>query len=398
MREVYIVDAARTAIGAFGGAFAKTGARELGAIVLKALCKRQNLDPAEVDEVLLGNVLQAGQGQNVARQVAVDAGVPVEKTAMSINMVCGSGLRSIMLGAQAIALGDAQVIIAGGTENMSQAPYLLPAARTGMRMGNSTAVDSMINDGLWDAFNDYHMGITAENLAEKFQLSREEQDVFAASQNKAEAAQKSGRFAEEIVPVALPQRKGEPVIVDTDEFPRHGCTAEGLGKLRPAFKKDGTVTAANASGINDGAAAVILADKETCERLSLKPLAKITGYGQAGVDPSIMGFGPVEAVKKALKKADWNIEDLDLIEANEAFASQAMSVNKALGWDAEKVNVNGGAIALGHPIGASGCRILVTLIHEMKKREAKRGLATLCIGGGMGVALAVEACQPEAKS
>ena len=393
MREVYIVDAARTAIGTFGGAFAGTGAVDLGATVLETLLKRHNLDAGEVDEVLLGNVLQAGLGQNVARQVAIKAGVPVEKTAMTINMVCGSGLRTVMLGAQAIALGDADLIVAGGTENMSQSPYLLPKARTGYRMGNGEVVDSMVNDGLWDIYNNYHMGITAENLAEKYELTREDQDAFAAgSQNKAEAAQKAGRFAEEIVPVSIPQRKGDPIVVDTDEFPRHGCTAEGLGKLRPAFKKDGTVTAGNASGINDGAAIIILADKETCDRLGLKPLARIAGYGKAGVDPSIMGYGPVEAVKKALAKADWKIEDLELIEANEAFAAQALSVNKGLGWDETRINVNGGAIALGHPIGASGARILVTLLHEMKKREVKHGLATLCIGGGMGVAVAVESC------
>ena len=393
MREVYIVDAARTAIGNFGGAFAGTGAVELGASVLETLLKRHDLNPGEVDEVLLGNVLQAGLGQNVARQVAIKAGIPVEKTAMTINMVCGSGLRTVMLGAQAIALGDADLLVAGGTENMSQSPYLLPKARTGYRMGNGQVVDSMVNDGLWDVFNNYHMGITAENLAEMFELTREEQDAFAAgSQNKAEAAQKAGRFADEIVPVSIPQRKGDPVVVDTDEFPRHGCTAEGLGKLRPAFKKDGTVTAGNASGINDGAALVILADKATCDRLDLEPLARIAGYGKAGVDPATMGYGPVEAVKKALARAEWKVEDLDLIEANEAFAAQALSVNKGLGWDESRINVNGGAIALGHPIGASGARILVSLLHEMKKREVKHGLATLCIGGGMGVAVAVESC------
>jgi acetyl-CoA C-acetyltransferase len=392
MKEVYIVDAARTAIGNFGGTLSNTSAAQLGTTVVKELMKRNGLNGEEVDDVLMGSVLTAGQGQNVARQIAMGAGIPKEKTAMTINMVCGSGLRTVAMAAQAIKAGDAELVIAGGAENMSMAPYLLPKARTGYKMGNGSLVDSMINDGLWDVFNDYHMGITAENLVEKYGLSREEQDeLAAASQNKAEKAIAEGKFADEIVPVEIPQRKKDPIIFDTDEFVRNGVTAEGLAKVRPAFKKDGSVTAANASGINDGAAAVIVASKEAVEKYNLKPMAKIVSYAYHGTDPSIMGIGPVEAVKKALDKAGWTKEDLELIEANEAFAAQALSVIKELGLNTDIVNVNGGAIALGHPIGASGTRILTTLVHEMKRRSSKKGLATLCIGGGMGISMCVEA-------
>jgi acetyl-CoA C-acetyltransferase len=392
MKEVYIVDAARTAIGNFGGTLSNTSAAQLGTTVVKELMKRNGLNGEEVDDVLMGSVLTAGQGQNVARQIAMGAGIPKEKTAMTINMVCGSGLRTVAMAAQAIKAGDAELVIAGGAENMSMAPYLLPKARTGYKMGNGSLVDSMINDGLWDVFNDYHMGITAENLVEKYGLTREEQDeLAAASQNKAEKAIAEGKFADEIVPVEIPQRKKDPIIFDTDEFVRKGVTAEGLAKVRPAFKKDGSVTAANASGINDGAAAVIVASKEAVEKYNLKPMAKIVSYAYHGTDPSIMGIGPVEAVKKALDKAGWTKEDLELIEANEAFAAQALSVIKELGLNTDIVNVNGGAIALGHPIGASGTRILTTLVHEMKRRSSKKGLATLCIGGGMGISMCVEA-------
>ena len=392
MNEVYIIDAARTAIGTFGGSLSTIPAAQLGITVVKELLKRNGLEGKEVDDVLMGSVLTAGQGQNVARQIAMGAGIPKEKTAMTINMVCGSGLRTVAMAAQAIKAGDADLIIAGGAENMSMAPYLLPKARTGYKMGNGELVDSMINDGLWDVFNNYHMGITAENLADKYNLSREEQDELAtASQNKAEKAIAEGKFANEIVPVEIPQRKKDPIIFDTDEFVRNGVTVEGLAKVRPAFKKDGTVTAANASGINDGAAAVIVASKEAVEKYNLKPMAKIVSYAYHGTDPSIMGIGPVEAVKKALDKAGWTKEDLDLIEANEAFAAQALSVIKELGLNTDIINVNGGAIALGHPIGASGTRILTTLVHEMKKRNSKKGLATLCIGGGMGISMCVEA-------
>ena len=393
MQEVYIIDAVRTAIGSFGGTLANTPAADLGKTVVKALLERTGIEAKEIDDVIMGCVLQAGLGQNVARQVALGAGLPQESTAQTINMVCGSGLRSVAMGAQSIKGEDASLVIAGGTESMSLSPYILPKARTGYRMGHGEMTDVMINDGLWDAFCDIHMGITAENLAEKYGLSREEQDVFAASsQNKAEKAINDGRFKDEIVPVVIPQRKKDDLVFDTDEFPRAGVTAEGLAKLRPAFKKDGSVTAANASGINDGAAAVILADGKTVEAKGLKPMAKVVSYAWEGTDPAIMGIGPVNAVKKALVKAGWTTDDLDLIEANEAFAAQALSVNKELGWDVSKVNVNGGAIALGHPIGASGTRVFVTLLHEMKKRGAQKGLATLCIGGGMGIALCVESC------
>ena len=391
MKEVYIIDALRTAVGNFGGSLADIPAGKIAAPVIKEVLKRTSLEGSDVDEVVLGNVLQAGQGQNCARQAQLYADIPVEKTAQTVNMVCGSGLRTVAMAAQSIKCGDADIVVAGGTENMSLAPYILPKARTGYRMGDGAVVDEMIKDGLWDVYNDYHMGITAENLAEKFSISREEQDAFAAgSQNKAEAAMGAGKFKDEILPFEIPQRKGDPVIFDTDEFPRAGVTAEGLGKLRPAFKKDGTVTAGNASGINDGSAIILVAGEEAVAKKGLKPMAKIVSYGWAGVDPSIMGFGPVEAVKKALDKAGWSIDDLELVEANEAFAAQAISVNKALGWNTDIINVNGGAISIGHPIGASGARILVTLLYEMKKRGLKKGLATLCIGGGMGVALCVE--------
>lgn len=391
MKNVYIIDAKRTAVGTFGGTLSNTDAVKLGTTVAKNILEKNNLDGSEIDEMLLGCVLQAGLGQNVARQVAIGSGLPDTKTAMTVNMVCGSGLRTVALAAQAIKAGDAELIIAGGTESMSMAPYLLPKARTGYRMGNGTMVDSMINEGLWDVFNDYHMGITAENLAEKYKLTRKEQDAFAAtSQNRAEAAINSGRFADEIVPVVIPQRKKDPIIFATDEFPRAGVTAAGLAKLRPAFKKDGTVTAANSSGINDGAAMILVASEEAVQKYNLKPMAKIISYGYHGTDPAIMGIGPVEAVRLALKKADWKLEDVELIEANEAFAAQSLSVMKELNMNPEITNVNGGAIAIGHPIGASGTRILVTLLHEMQKRKVTKGLATLCIGGGMGIAVCVE--------
>ncbi|MGB9858469.1 MAG: acetyl-CoA C-acetyltransferase [Moorellaceae bacterium] len=391
MSEVVIISAVRTAIGRFGGTLKDLPASELGAVVIREALRRANIEPGEVDEVLMGNVLQGGQGQNPARQAALKAGMPVEIPAQTINMVCGSGLRAITLGAGLIAGGEADIIVAGGMENMSQAPYILPGARWGMRMGDQQAVDLMIRDGLWDAFNNYHMGITAENLAEKYQISREEQDLFALeSQRRAERAIKEGRFREEIVPVAVPQAKGEAIEFAQDEHPRFGTTLEALAKLRPAFKKDGTVTAGNASGINDAAAAVVLCSSWKAESLGLKPLAILRSWASAGVDPSIMGIGPVEATRKALKIAGLSLADLDLIEANEAFAAQCLAVAKELGLDLEKTNVNGGAIALGHPIGASGARILVTLLHEMKKRGSRYGLATLCVGGGMGVAAVVE--------
>lgn len=391
MKDVYLVDGGRTAVGTFNGSLSGINPEETAKKVITTLLERQGLNPADVDEVILGCVLQAGLGQNIARQAAVKSGIPVEKTAMTINMVCGSGLRSIMLAAQSIQCGDADLIVAGGTENMSAAPYSLPKARNGFRMGNGEIVDLMVHDGLWDIFNNYHMGITAENLAEKYNISREEQDLFAAtSQNKAEAAIKEGRFKEEIIPFEISQRKGDPIVFEKDEFVRSGVTAESLAKLRPAFKKNGSVTAANSSGINDGAAAFLVASKEMVELKKLKPMARIVSYGYAGTDPSIMGIGPVEAVKLALKKARWSIDDLQLIEANEAFASQSLAVNKELGWDPSIINVNGGAIAIGHPIGASGTRILTTLVYEMKKRALLKGLATLCIGGGMGAAICVE--------
>jgi acetyl-CoA C-acetyltransferase len=393
MNEVFIIDAVRTAIGNFGGAISSLSASELGSIVVKSVLERNKLNGEEVDEVLLGCVLQAGQGQNMARQVAINAGIPNDKTAMTINMVCGSGLRTVTLAAQAIKSGDAQLIIAGGAESMSNAPFLLPKARYGYKMGNGTLVDSMVNDGLWDVFNDYHMGITAENLAEKYHLSREEQDLFAAqSQNKAEKAIQEGKFRDEIVPVVIPQKKKDPIIFDQDEFVRFGVTPESLAKLPAAFKPGGTVTAANASGINDGAAVILLASSEAVKKYNLKPMARIVSYAYHGTDPSIMGIGPVEAVKQALAKAGWAVGDLNLIEANEAFAAQSLTVQKELQFNTDIVNVNGGAIALGHPIGASGSRILTTLVHEMKRRNAAKGLATLCIGGGMGIAMCVELC------
>ncbi|MFJ3263898.1 acetyl-CoA C-acetyltransferase [Pseudomonas sp. NPDC086581] len=391
MQEVVIVAATRTAIGSFQGSLSALPAHELGAAVIRSLLQQTGLDPARVDEVILGQTLTAGAGQNPARQASIAAGLPNSVPAMTVNKVCGSGLKALHLAAQAIRCGDAQVIIAGGQESMSLAPYLMPGARTGLRMGHAKLIDSMIQDGLWDAFNDYHMGITAENLVEKYGISREEQDAFAAeSQRKATAAIEAGRFKAEITPIEIPQRKGEPLRFDTDEQPRAGTTAESLAKLKPAFKKDGSVTAGNASTLNDGAAAVLLMSAAKAAELGLPVLARIAAYANAGVDPAIMGIGPVSATRRCLEKAGWQLADLDLIEANEAFAAQALSVGKELGWDAAKVNVNGGAIALGHPIGASGCRVLVTLLHEMLRRDAKKGLATLCIGGGQGVALALQ--------
>ncbi len=394
MKDVVIVGAARTAIGSYGGSLKGVSARELGKIVIKEAIKRAGIQPEQVEEVIMGDVLQGGLGQNVARQMTLDAGIPKEIPAMTINKVCGSGLRAVELAAQIIKAGDADIIVAGGAENMSATAYAMPAARWGQRMGNTNMVDMMVNDGLWDAFNGYHMGITAENVAEKWGLTREELDEFAlASQQKAEAAIKAGRFKDEIVPVEIPQRKGDPIVFDTDEYVKMGATIEKMAKLKPAFKKDGVVTAANASGINDSGAAVVVMSADKAEELGLKPLVKIVSYASAGVDPSIMGVGPVPASQKALEKADMTIADMDLYEANEAFAAQSLAVGKELGFDTEKLNVNGGAIALGHPIGASGCRILITLIYEMLKREdAKKGLATLCIGGGMGTALIVEKC------
>ncbi|MFL3983949.1 acetyl-CoA C-acetyltransferase [Pseudomonas aeruginosa] len=391
MIEVVIVAAVRTAIGAFQGSLAGTPAVELGATVIRSLLEQTALDSSQVDEVILGHVLTAGAGQNTARQAAVIAGLPYAVPAMTLNKVCGSGLKALHLGAQAIRCGDAEVVIAGGMENMSRSSYVLPNARTGLRMGHGQILDSMIVDGLWDAFNDYHMGITAENLVDKYGISRKAQDEFAAaSQQKAAAAIEAGRFRDEIVPVSIPQRKGEALSFDTDEQPRAGTTAESLGKLKPAFKKDGSVTAGNASSLNDGAAAVLLMSAAKAAALGLPVLAKITAYANAGVDPAIMGIGPVSATRSCLEKAGWSLAQLDLIEANEAFAAQALAVGQELGWDADKVNVNGGAIALGHPIGASGCRVLVSLLNEMLRRDAKKGLATLCIGGGQGVALAIE--------
>ncbi|KKX66421.1 acetyl-CoA C-acetyltransferase [Pseudomonas putida] len=391
MQEVVIVAATRTAIGSFQGSLANVSAVDLGAAVIRQLLAQTGLDPAEVDEVIMGQVLTAGAGQNPARQASIKAGLPFAVPAMTLNKVCGSGLKALHLGAQAIRCGDAEVIIAGGQENMSLSNYVMPGARTGLRMGNAQIVDTMISDGLWDAFNDYHMGITAENLVEKYNLTREQQDAFAAaSQQKATAAIEAGRFVDEITPILIPQRKGDPLSFATDEQPRAGTTAESLGKLKPAFKKDGSVTAGNASSLNDGAAAVILMSAEKAKALGLPVMATIAAYANAGVDPAIMGIGPVSATRRCLDKAGWNIDQLDLIEANEAFAAQSLAVAKDLEWDLDKVNVNGGAIALGHPIGASGCRVLVTLLHEMIKRDAKKGLATLCIGGGQGVALALE--------
>ena len=391
MREVVIASAARTALGSFGGSLKDVPAAELGAIVIKEAVKRAGIDPEQVEEVVMGNVIQAGLGQNVARQATLKAGLPNEVPAMTINKVCGSGLRTVALAAQMIKAGDADIVVAGGMENMSAAPYVLDKARWGQRMGDGKLVDTMIKDALWDAFNNYHMGVTAENIAEQWGLTREMQDEFsAASQAKAEAAIKAGKFKDEIVPVVIPQRKGDPIVFDTDEFPRFGTTAEKLAKLKPAFIKDGTVTAGNASGINDGAAAFVIMSAEKAAELGVKPLAKIVSYGSKGLDPAIMGYGPFHATKKALEAANLTVEDMDLIEANEAFAAQSLAVAKDLNFDMSKVNVNGGAIALGHPVGASGARILTTLLYEMEKRDAKRGLATLCIGGGMGTALIVE--------
>ena len=389
--DVVIVAATRTPIGSFGGALADVPAHTLGATVIKSLLEKTGLDPAQVDEVILGQVLTAGAGQNPARQAAIEAGLPHTVPAMTINKVCGSGLKAVHLAAQAIKCGDADIIIAGGQENMSQAPHVLPKSRSGTKMGDWKLLDSMIVDGLWDAFNDYHMGMTAENIVSEFDISREDQDQFAAhSQQKTEQAQADGVFDEEIVPVSIPQRRGDPVIFARDEYPKQGVSAEKIAKLRPAFTREGTVTAANASGLNDGAAAVIVCSRAKAEELGLATLANISAYASAGVDPAIMGTGPIPASRRCLDKAGWTVADLDLVEANEAFAAQAISVNNSLGWDPEKVNIHGGAIALGHPIGASGCRVLVTLLHAMQRRNAHKGLATLCIGGGQGVALAVE--------
>jgi acetyl-CoA C-acetyltransferase len=388
MPEIVIASAARTAIGSFNGVFASVPAHYLGEVAIRAALERAGVAPAEVSEVVIGQILTAGQGQNPARQASVNAGIPVEVPAWGVNQLCGSGLRSVALGVQAIKQGDSAIVVAGGQESMSEAPHAA-YLRAGHKMGDLGLVDTMIKDGLWDAFNGYHMGQTAENVAEKYQITREQQDAFAvASQNKAEAAITSGRFKDEIVPVTIKGRKGD-TVVDTDEFPRFGVTMDSVAKLRPAFAKDGTVTAGNASGINDGAAAVVLLTAKEAERRGIAPLARIVSWAHAGVDPSIMGTGPIPASRKALERAGWSVGDLDLVEANEAFAAQACAVNKDLGWDTAKVNVNGGAIALGHPIGASGTRVFVTLLHEMIKRDARKGLATLCIGGGMGIAMCV---------
>ena len=388
MSDVVIAGAVRTPVGAFNGALSSLPAHHLGQVAIVEALKRAKVAPAEVDEVIMGQILAAAAGQNPARQAAVAAGIPVEKTAYGINQLCGSGLRSVALGSQAIRLGDSAIVVAGGHESMSQAPHCVHL-RNGTKMGATELIDTMIKDGLWDAFNGYHMGNTAENVAQKWQLTRDEQDRFAcASQNRAEAAQKAGRFKPEIVPVTIKTRKGE-TVVDTDEYPKAGVTVESLAQLRPAFAKDGTVTAGNASGINDGGAAVVLMSAKDASKRGIQPLARIVSWATAGVDPAIMGTGPIPASRMALKKAGWKIEDLDLIEANEAFAAQACAVNKDLGWDTDKVNVNGGAIAIGHPVGASGTRILVTLLYEMQRRRATKGLATLCIGGGMGIAMCV---------
>ena len=389
MSEVVIASAARTPVGAFSGGLSSVPASYLGTVAIKEAMNRAGVSPEDVDEAIMGQILTAGTGQNPARQAAMDAGIPQEKTAYQINQLCGSGLRTVALGYQAIRNGDSKIVVAGGQESMSQSPHCAHL-RDGTKMGDVKFVDTMIKDGLWDAFNGYHMGNTAENIARQWQLTRDEQDEFAArSQQKAEAAQSAGRFKEEIVPVTIKTRKGE-IVIDTDEHPKHGTTAESLAKLRPAFDKEGTVTAGNASGINDGAAAVVLRSAEDAEARGIEPLARIVSWATCGVDPAIMGTGPIPASRKALEKAGWTVDDLDLVEANEAFAAQALAVNKDLGWDTDKVNVNGGAIALGHPIGASGARVLVTLLHEMQKRDAKKGLATLCIGGGMGIAMCVE--------
>jgi acetyl-CoA C-acetyltransferase len=389
MTDIVIASAARTAVGSFNGAFANTAAHELGAVAIRAALQRAKLEPHEVDEVILGQVLTAGEGQNPARQAAMKAGVPQEKTAWGLNQVCGSGLRAVALGMLHVASGDASIIVAGGQESMSLSPHAAHM-RAGTKMGDVKFIDTMIKDGLWDAFHGYHMGTTAENVAQKWQITREEQDRFAvASQNKAEAAQNAGRFKEEIAPVTVASRKGD-IVVDQDEYVRPGTTLDAVSKLKPAFSKDGTVTAGNASGLNDGAAALVIMSASEASRRGLTPLARISSWATAGVDPKIMGSGPIPASRKALEKAGWKVSDLDLIEANEAFAAQAIAVNKDMGWNTDIVNVNGGAIAIGHPIGASGARVLVTLLHEMQKRDAKRGLATLCIGGGMGIALTVE--------
>lgn len=391
MREVVIVSAARTPIGSFGGTLKDVPTRTLGAIAVKEAIKRAGIKPEQVDEVVMGCVLQGALGQNIARQISLDAGVPKEVPALTINKVCGSGLRAISLAAQMIKAGDADIVVAGGAENMSKTAYALPTGRYGARMNNAQIVDMMVNDGLTDAFNNYHMGITAENIAEQWGITREQLDEFAViSQNRAEEAIKAGKFKDEIVPVEIPQKKGEPLIFDTDEFPKFGTTIDKVAKLKPAFKKDGVVTAANASGINDAGAAVVVMSKEKADELGLKPICTIKSYASAGVDPTIMGIGPVPASEKALKKAGLTIKDIDLVEANEAFAAQSLAVRTDLGLDPEKTNVNGGAIAIGHPIGASGTRILITLIYEMMRRDAKTGLATLCIGGGQGTSLVVE--------
>jgi acetyl-CoA C-acetyltransferase len=391
MTDIVIVAALRTGIGKFGGALAKTPAPELGATVIRALLAKTNVKPEQISEVILGQVLAAGSGQNPARQASIKSGLPFAVPAMTINKVCGSGLKAVMLAAQAVRCGDADIVIAGGQENMSASPHVLLGSRDGFRMGDAKLIDSMIVDGLWDVYNQYHMGTTAENVAKQYSISRGQQDEFAvASQNKAEAAQKAGKFKDEIVAVVIPQRKGDPVAFASDEFIKAGTTLESISGLKPAFAKDGSVTAANASGLNDGGAAVMVMSAERAAQLGLKPLAKIKAYASSGVDPAIMGMGPVPASRRCLEKAGWKPADLDLMEINEAFAAQACAVNKEMGWDTSKINVNGGAIALGHPIGASGCRVLVTLLHEMARRDAKKGLASLCIGGGMGVALAVE--------
>ena len=391
MLDIVIVGAARTAIGKFGGGLAKTPAPELGATVIRVLLARAKLKPDQISEVILGQVLTAGSGQNPARQALIKAGLPAAIPGMTINKVCGSGLKAVMLASQAVQCGDADIVVAGGQENMSAAPHVLLGSRDGFRMGDAKLIDSMIVDGLWDVYNQYHMGTTAENVAKQYGIPRSQQDEFAvASQNKAEAAQKAGKFKDEIVPVMIPQRKGDPVAFAADEFIKAGTTLESVSALKPAFAKDGTVTAANASGINDGGAAVLVMSAARAQQLGLKPMARIKAFASSGVDPSIMGMGPVPASRRCLEKAGWKPADLDLMEINEAFAAQACAVNKEMGWDTSKINVNGGAIALGHPIGASGCRVLVTLLYEMARRDAKKGLASLCIGGGMGVALAVE--------
>ncbi|MBB5053243.1 acetyl-CoA C-acetyltransferase [Afipia massiliensis] len=387
--DVVIVSAARTAVGSFNGAFANTPAHDLGAVAIKAALQRAGIEPGRVSETIMGQILTAAQGQNPARQASIGAGIPAASPAWGVNMLCGSGLRSVALGYQAITNGDSEIVVAGGQESMSMAPHA-QYLRGGVKMGSLEFVDTMIKDGLWDAFNGYHMGNTAENVAKQYQITRQQQDEFAvASQNKAEAAQKAGKFKDEIVPFTIKTRKGD-VVVEADEYPRHGASMDAMGKLKPAFEKDGSVTAGNASGINDGAAALVLMSAKQAAKEGRTPIARIVSWGQAGVDPAIMGTGPIPASRAALRKAGWKADDLDLIEANEAFAAQACAVNKDLGWDPAKVNVNGGAIAIGHPIGASGARVLVTLLHEMQKRDAKKGLATLCIGGGMGIALCVE--------